>query len=282
MKRLAVLGYPVAHSLSPRMHAAAFRALGIDSEWSYEALELRPDELAAALAGLPARGFVGANVTVPHKRAALELADRPSAAARAIGAANLLSFSAAGTAADNTDAPGLIASLPEGFDPRGAEALVLGAGGAARAVVWALHGAGARVSIHNRTAARARGLAAELGGRPLELGPGERTLPLAGVDLLVNATSIGLASSAAGAAEPGADLKAMRLDADEISDRLVVVDLVYGTTTTELCATGSRAGATVIDGLEILVHQGAESLRIWTGLEPPIEAMRQAVRAEQQ
>lgn len=276
MNRLAVLGQPIAHSLSPRMHAAALDALGMGSEWSYEAIELSPVRFADGVGELRARGFVGANVTVPHKQAALALADAASDAATAIGAANTLSFDSGGIRADNTDAPGLIAALPA--SPARMRALVLGAGGAGRAAVWALRGAGADVAIHNRSADRARELVADLGGGVVETN-GE--LSLEGVDLLVNATSIGLARPDAAAREPGADLKALRLAADGFSDRLVVVDLVYGTEATELTAAARRGGATVVDGLEILVRQGAESFRIWTGAEPPLDVMREAIRDQQ-
>jgi shikimate dehydrogenase len=278
LSRLAVVGHPVAHSRSPAMHTAAFAALGLDREWSYEAIDLPPDRFAAGVGELRERGFAGVNVTVPHKRAAYELADRCSRSVEAIGAANTLSFTAAGIHADNTDASGLLAALPPGFEPAGAEALVLGAGGSARAVVWALAGAGARVTVVNRTEERASELAAELGvtSRPLP-GAGE-TIDLAPFGLLVNATSVGLASPGAPPPAPGSDLKALRLDADQLISPLVVVDLVYGSGPTELAATCTSGGATLIDGHEVLVRQGADSFRIWVRREPPIDVMRSAIR----
>ena len=135
-KRLAVLGQPISHSRSPAMHNAALAELGLAGEWSYEAIEVAPAEFEALVRGMAAEGFVGANVTVPHKVAALELADEASEAARAIGAANTLSFAGGRIAAENTDARGFLDSLPA--SPAGRRALVLGAGGSARAVVWAL------------------------------------------------------------------------------------------------------------------------------------------------
>lgn len=275
MNRLAVVGQPIAHSLSPAMHAAAYRAHGIVAEWSYEAIELSPEGFAAGIAGLRERGFAGVNVTVPHKRAALALAAVASPAAREIGAANTLSFSGDGIRADNTDAPGLIAALPS--EPGGARALVLGAGGAARAAAWALVRTGARVSVHNRTTARARELARDL---DVEVVDAAKALDLGSYDVLVNATSVGLAHPLRGPHEDreGTDLKALGIRADELTDRLVVVDLVYGSSPTELITAARCAGATVVDGLEVLVRQGAESFRIWTGLEPPLEAMRTAIR----
>ncbi len=113
MPRLAVIGHPVAHSLSPAMQNAALRELGLAGEWSYEALDVPPDDFRAVISGLPQDGFAGVNVTIPHKRAAFEVADDPSDAVRAIGAANTLTFAGGRIAAENTDAPGLIASLPE-------------------------------------------------------------------------------------------------------------------------------------------------------------------------
>jgi shikimate dehydrogenase len=276
MKRLAVLGQPIAHSLSPAMHTAAFEALGMEGEWSYEAIELSPEDFAAGVEWLAGSGYVGANVTVPHKIAALALADEASAAARAIGAANTLSFSPRGIRADNTDAPGLIGAMPA--SPAGRRALVLGAGGAARAAVWALLEAGAEVSIHNRTRANAERLAAEIGGAVLDA---QAPVPLDGFDVVVNATSVGLATGNAGADARREDLKAMGISADGVTDRMVIVDMVYGTNPTELERAGRRAGADVVDGLEILVHQGAEAFRIWTDRPAPLEAMRRAIREPQ-
>ncbi|HET6829964.1 MAG TPA: shikimate dehydrogenase [Solirubrobacterales bacterium] len=278
LSRLAVVGHPVAHSRSPAMHSAAFAALGLDREWTYEAIDLPPERFAAGIAELRERGFAGVNVTVPHKRAAYELAGQRSVAVESIGAANTLSFSTAGIRADNTDASGLLAALPPRFEPAGAAALVLGAGGSARAVAWALAGAGARVTIANRTEARARGLASELGVASEPMPDEGATFDLAPFELLVNATSVGLASPGAQPPVPGADLKALRLDADQLISPLVVVDLVYGSGPTELAATCTSGGATLIDGLEVLVRQGGDSFRIWVGQEPPIDVMRNAIR----
>ena len=282
MHRLAVLGDPVGHSRSPAMQNAALAQLGLGDEWVYEAIEVAPDGFAGLLRGLPAKGFVGVNVTVPHKEAALALADRASPTARRIGAANTLSFADGTIAAENTDAPGLLAALPA--DPGGRRVLVLGAGGSARAVVWALLSRGAEVSIWNRTTAHAEALAAELGGTVLEP---DGELPSGEFEIVVNCTSVGLEGTKAGHAAGRAggegggahpDLKALRLPADGFHDRQVVVDLVYGSAETALARAARAGGATVVDGLEVLVHQGAESLRIWTGREPPIETMRRAAR----
>jgi shikimate dehydrogenase len=278
MPRLAVLGRPISHSRSPAMHNAALAALGLGEEWSYDAIEVAPEELEVRVRGMPGAGFVGANVTVPHKRAALALAHRASAAAREIGAANTLAFRDGVIEAENTDAPGLLAALPE--LPDGQRALVLGAGGSARACAWALREAGAQVTVWNRTADRAAALADEL--RVAAARPGEQPIDPAALDLVVNATTVGMAE----AAEPDledrprfAALKALPIAADGLNERHVVVDLVYGPAPAPFAAAAVAQGATAVDGLEVLVHQGAASLRLWTGLEPPIQVMREAARA---
>ena len=284
MPRLAVLGHPVSHSRSPAMHSAALEEMGLGADWSYEAIDVGADDFLRAVRGLPADGFAGVNVTVPHKVAALAVATNASEAAVWIGAANTLTFEAGGIAAENTDAPGIIAALPA--SPKGRRALVLGAGGSARAAVWALRDAGASVAVWNRTPERARRLAAELDAEAISAGEGE-ALPLAEFDLVVNTTTVGLeAANPAPGSELGADpdrgvasLKSLPLDADGLNTSHVLVDLVYGTAETPLAAVARARGAEVVDGLEVLVRQGAASLRIWTGQEPPIETMRRAARA---
>jgi shikimate dehydrogenase len=267
-KRLAVLGRPISHSRSPAMHAAALAELGLAGEWSYEAIEVPPEDFAERVHAMPGEAFVGANVTVPHKLAALAVADQASEAARAIGAANTLTFAGGRIAAENTDAMGLLDALPE--PPSGAHALVLGAGGSARAVVWALVTAGAEVAIWNRTAAKADRLAHEFGVSRAD------AVDVADFDLLVNATTVGMGSST----EAFPDLKSLPVDADAFGERHQLVDLAYGAADTELVRAARARGAHVVDGLEVLVRQGAASLRIWTGLDPPIEVMRRAVRAD--
>jgi shikimate dehydrogenase len=267
MRRLAVLGHPAGHSRSPAMQNAALSDLGLAGEWHYEAIDVPPEGFADRVVAMESEGFAGANVTVPHKRAALELADEASDRAREIGAANTLSFANGRIAAENTDATGLLDSLPS--DPGGKRALVLGAGGAARAVVWGLLGAGAEVAIWNRTAERAESLAAELGGAAVEPGS-EGLLPAADYELIVNTTSVGMAGEG-GLAE-------LHLAAAALGPAHTVVDIAYGEAETVLLRSAREAGAAVVDGLEMLVRQGAESLRIWTGREPSLEVMRQAAR----
>jgi shikimate dehydrogenase len=254
------------------MHGAAFEALGIEDEWSYGAIELAPEEFGRRVPELPADGYVGANVTVPHKRAALAISDEASDVARAIGAANTLSFREGRIHADNTDASGLLASLPE--PPGGKRALVLGAGGAARAVVWAMRDGGAEVEIWNRTTERAEELALHFGATAVATAECETSA----YDVVVNATSVGMDRSTT--PDGGvAGLKPLPIDADGLRANQVVVELVYASGETELARAARERGATVVGGLEVLVHQGAESFRIWTGLAPPLEAMRNAAKS---
>jgi shikimate dehydrogenase len=244
MPRLGVLGWPVAHSRSPAMHRAALREVGLDG-WTYQRLPVPPVLFDEVVRGLPGAGFAGANVTIPHKEAALAVADRATPLARTIGAANTLTFTDDGIEADNTDAPGLLAAI--GRVPR--TALVLGAGGSARAAVHALAGEGCEVSILARTPSRAAGLPARVVERPVE------------AEALVNCTPVGL------------------LDPDELvldpAGYETVVDLVYRDGGTAL--TRAALGR-VVDGLEVLVHQGALSFTRWTGVEAPIAVMRAAVQ----
>jgi shikimate dehydrogenase len=276
----ALLGYPVAHSRSPAMHNEAFRELGLD--WRYEAIEVEPERFDAVVQELPGSGFVGANVTVPHKVRALELADASSTVAEAVGAANTLAFEKGRISADNTDVPGFLRALrdrePEA--PAGMRALVLGAGGTARAVVYALLEQGAaRVDVWNRSSDRARALADQLapgaGGRL-------RIVPepvLHGIDLLVNSTSVGMADGKHSGSKT--DLfKLLRISADNWGDVQLVVDLVYRDGGTPLINHAEKHGIAHVDGFEILVQQGAASFEIWTGRSAPVEAMRRGARRQ--
>lgn len=255
-----VLGSPVAHSRSPAMMGAAFAELGLD--WRYQRLPVPPELFEETVRALPGSGFRGANVTIPHKVAAVDVADDVTPTAYAIGAANTLTFAGGRIAADNTDAGGFLAALGE--PPAGMRALVLGAGGAARAVVWALVDAGAAdVAVWNRTAARARELAESLGARAVA-----RPEP---ADLVVNATSVGL--------DPGDGLEELPLGG--LDGAAIACDLVYRPGgLTPFAEWGSRAGARAVDGLEILVRQGAIAFEAWTGQMAPLDTMRRAARGE--
>jgi shikimate dehydrogenase len=268
-----VLGHPVAHSRSPAMQNAALEALGLGGEWSYEANDVEPAVFARRVRELPSAGFVGANVTIPHKRAALEIADRASEAAEQIGAANTLSFSGGAIEADNTDASGLLAVLPGALE--GKSALVLGAGGSARAAVWALAGQGVSVSVWNRTSARTDELVRSLAGVGAGTSAEARLASISaeqaksnGFELIVNCTAVGMADE-----DPFAELP---LDPERFDASITLVDLVYAGSESRLVREARERKATAIDGLEVLVRQGAESLRIWTGMDPPLDVMRSA------
>jgi shikimate dehydrogenase len=258
---LGVAGWPVAHSRSPAMHNAALAAAGL-ADWRYLKLPLPPARFEETVRALPAAGFRGINVTIPHKEAALALADEATETATAVGAANTLTFLPSGAIhADNTDVPGLLEALP--VDPAGMTALVLGAGGAARAAVYALRRAGAAdVMVWNRTRERAERLVADLGGRVVDA-------PEPAV-VLVNCTSVGLR-------ETDRTFKSLPVDADTLGVGSYVADMVYRPGGTPLLVEAKRRGAVVVTGLEILIAQGAASFERWTDLTAPREAMRAAV-----
>ncbi|MDQ6817777.1 MAG: shikimate dehydrogenase [Actinomycetota bacterium] len=259
--RLGVVGWPVAHSRSPAIQNAALSTAGL-TDWRYQRLPIPPELVAQTLRALPQAGFRGVNITIPHKQAALELATHAGDSARAIGAANTLIFGENGEMrAENTDAPALIRTLP--FPAAGRTALVLGAGGSARACVWALLNAGAvDVRVWNRTAERARILCAEIGGTPVE-----RATP---ADLLVHCTSTGLDASED-------FFMHLPVTADALADYQCVVDLVYSEPPTALTRTARTRQLAVVDGLELLIAQGALSFELFTGRSAPVRAMRAAL-----
>jgi shikimate dehydrogenase len=259
VSRLAVLGHPVSHSRSPEMQNAALAALGLD-DWSYRAIDAAPEAFEMTVRELAEVGYAGVNVTVPHKEAALALADEASEASQQIGAANTLVFDGKTIEAHNTDADGLLATLPD--LPRGRRALVLGAGGAARAVLWALLWEGAKVEVWNRTPERAEAICAELGGTAVKA-PRQSEY-----DLIVNTSAAGL-----GGEDP---FEHLPLERGGFSDSQTVVDMVYGERHSRLLKAAEGARAAVVDGLEILVQQGARSLEIWTGKQPDLDVMRRA------
>jgi shikimate dehydrogenase len=258
-----VLGYPVAHSRSPAMHNAAFEALGLAPHWRYFKLPVAGELFDETVRGLPGSGYRGANVTIPHKLMALAIADQATEAARGAGAANTLTFTGDGEIhADNTDVGGLLDAILHAP----ASALVLGAGGAARGVTWALRGAGTDVAVWNRTSGRATALADELGIREAP------TVEPEAYDAVVNTTSVGLDTSLSDESALAA------LCLEDKTPPALVVDLVYrgGGQPTPLQHWAEQAGARFVDGLEILVRQGARSFQIWTGKEPPLDVMREA------
>lgn len=255
---VAVIGDPVAHSRSPVIHNGWIADLGLDAV--YVALRLTGENPAAHLAGLRNLGFTGANVTLPHKEAALACADAATPAARAIGAANTLFLNDGVWTADNTDAAGLVDGLelraPD-WKARGSGVVVLGAGGAARAAVYGLGAAGAGpIKVVNRTLARAQEVA-QLAPGAQALGWDELADALVGAGLIVNCTSRGLAGR-----EP------LHLDLGAASPDAIVLDTVYTPLETALLASARTQGRVGLDGLDMLVGQAALSFQRWFGIAP--------------
>ncbi len=272
--RLAgVIGQPVSHSLSPALHQAGYRAVGVD--WAYLAFDVAPPDFAAAVAGAAALGVVGLSVTMPHKKAAARLATRRSPVVERLGAANTLMFKDGGIAADNTDGRGLVADLRSEvpFDPDGRTCAVIGAGGAARAVAVALAEAGAaQLLIVNRSRDRAAELAGLVPGR----GRVARAEELAGADLIVKATPIGMSSvgpSCAPSAITGPEL----VDPSMFRAGQLVVDLVYDPPITDWLSRAAAGGASIRGGLGMLVHQALLQVELWTGTRPPVGELWRAV-----
>ncbi len=265
----AVIGSPVNHSRSPALANAAFAAGGLD--WAMVAFDVPAGSGAAAVQAARVLGLGGLMVTMPHKAEVGAALDRLTPAAHALGAVNSIAWEGSDLVGDNTDGPGLVASLREDHqvDPAGLRVAVLGAGGAARSVVWAVAAAGAvDVAVVNRTEARAE-VAAALAGRVGRVGS---SADVAGADLVINATSVGMG------AEPGTG-GPLPVSPGSLGPGQVVVDLVYQPLNTPLLEAARQAGAQAIDGLGMLVHQAALSLERWTGRRPDLAAMQAAARA---
>ncbi len=272
---LGIFGWPVAHSKSPQMHESAAQALGIALR--YERFEVPPEGLAAAVGAKHAAGIDGYNLTVPHKVAIMALVDEVTPAARAIGAVNTVVRRGGQYLGDNTDAPGLVRSLEDaGVQLSGAHVVVLGAGGAARAAVVGLAEAGAKeirvLSRRPKQSEALRRALADAVGCGLEAAPlDEAKRHFGGASLLVQATSATLASN------PGAQAFADSLPLEALPDGAAVLDMVYKPLETTLLALANARGLLTIDGLGMLLHQGAIAFEMWTGFEPPLDVMRSAL-----
>jgi shikimate dehydrogenase len=258
--RLAgVMGWPVRHSRSPRLHGYWLAQHGVDG--AYVPLAVEPAQFGAAVRGLLACGFRGVNVTIPHKEAAFALCDDLADSARRAGAVNTLRFEDGRILGSNTDGYGFLESLAEqapGFDPRSGPAVLLGAGGAARAIAAALLDAGCpRVTLVNRTRPRAEALAAALGGPVLVA----EAPPLAGAALLVNTTSLGMAGQ-----------PPLGIDLSPLPPAAVVADIVYVPLETPLLAAARARGLVAVDGLGMLLHQARPGFAAWFGVAPQVDA----------
>jgi len=257
-----VMGWPVAHSRSPRLHGYWLRAYGIDG--AYVPLPVRPEQFATALRALPMLGFAGVNVTVPHKEAALAAVDRSDSTARRIGAVNMVVITSDGTLdGRNSDGFGfrenLRATAPE-WSPKAGPAVILGAGGAARAIAVALLEAGApEIRVVNRTVERAERLSREIGGPFRIYGWGDRTSALIDAALLVNTTTLGMSGQ-----------PVLELGLDRLPTTAVVNDIVYSPLETVLLAAAKARGNPVVDGLGMLLHQARPAFAAWFGVEPAV------------
>lgn len=270
--RAAVIGNPISHSLSPKLHNYWLQRYDLQGE--YTAMKVSDDALADTLRQMPSQGFVGANVTLPHKVSVMRLADQVSDRASLIGAANTLIFKSDGRIyADNTDGYGFIANLRQGaprWDPKAGPAAVFGAGGAARAIIVALADAGVpEILLSNRTRPKAEALKAEFGTRIHVVDWVQADTMLEEARTVINTTSLGMA----GATEFKVSLDALRPDA-------VVTDIVYKPLRTMFLKQAEIAGCTTVDGLGMLLHQGVPGFERWFGHRPEVdEATRRAVLA---
>jgi shikimate dehydrogenase len=256
--RLAgVIGWPVAQSRSPRLHGAWLARYGVDG--AYLPLAVRPEDFAAVVRGLAKAGFAGANVTIPHKEAAFALCDRVAESARRAGAVNTLVFGETMTGS-NTDGEGFVRNLAaHGVDPAAGPALILGAGGAARAIGAALQEAGAAVVFCNRTGERAEALAQALPPAGV-LAWGDRAAAVKDFGLLVNTTSLGMAGQSA-----------LAMDLGKAPPGLVVADIVYVPQETELLRAAKDSGLRVVPGLGMLLHQAVPGFASWFGVTPVVD-----------
>lgn len=277
MKRVYLLAHPAGHSVSPAMHNAAFAHLGL--EFRYEALDVSPQRLGEAVELLRGEGVAGANVTIPHKQAVMSMLDRISVEAKAVGAVNTIIADGGTLSGHNTDAAGFLKALSDDakLSVKDKRTLILGAGGAARAVAYALVISGAKVAIHNRTEERARSLIRDFGRL------GELTLvehaalaeAVRSADLLVNTTSVGMQ-----APEGDGDKEESPLQSGTLPENGLVCDLVYRPMETRLLREAKRAGLPVLGGLPMLVYQGAIAFELWTARAAPVEVMLEAAKRE--
>lgn len=263
-----VIGYPIRHTLSPAMHNAAFRALGLN--WIYLPFEVPPERLDGAIKGMRGLRLRGLNVTIPHKVEVIRYLDELTEAARRIGAVNTLFWEDSHLVGDNTDAGGFLQALRQaGFDAKGKRVLVVGAGGSARAVLYALSQQDAYLFLTNRSIEKARQLATEFAVEqvyPLE--PYALHPVMNQIDLVIHCTPVGMAPEAE--KEPPIPLEALPPHA-------WVSDLIYRPLHTRFLRRAASLGLHTLGGLEMLLYQGAESFVRWTGLVPPVEVMRRAL-----
>ena len=275
MKKLAVLGHPIGHTLSPVMHNASIKALGLEAEYEYGKLDVPPSELLARLAQLPSEGYAGVNLTIPLKEVAFKGLKQLADSARILGAVNTVEFTGNGMVGHNTDGYGFLKALEESFGRtvEGDSVFVLGCGGAGRAValMTALNGAQSIV-LADVDAGRVENLSAEIGQLAPDVGIFqclEKSTQIElcrEADLVIQASPVGMKKD-----DPSL------LPKEAFRDGQRVFDLIYMYPETAFLSTARSAGAQVANGLGMLLHQGAKAFEIWTGIEPNVEAMRKAL-----
>ncbi|MGD9496632.1 MAG: shikimate dehydrogenase [Armatimonadota bacterium] len=273
---VGVIGWPIEHSLSPAMHNAALREMGLN--WVYLAFAVRPEHVGEAVRGVRGLGLVGLNVTIPHKSAVLEHLDEVGESVEALGVANTIVHTEDGRLiGHNTDGEGFVRSLQErGHDVAGRAVALLGAGGSARSVAFACARAGARsIAVLNRTVGRAEAVAELVRKRgglaaavALPISGEEARQAVEAADVVIDCTPVGM--------YPHADVEPV-IPGVWLHQGQVVVDLTYNPLETVMLRAAAEAGAATVDGAGMLVHQGAISLQYWTGRQPPVETMRRAL-----
>lgn len=258
--RAFVMGHPIAHSRSPMLHGYWFKQQGIDG--TYQRLDISPEDLSAFFASYRDEGWIGGNVTVPHKLAVIPYLDAIDDDAKAMGAVNTICWKDGALTGGNTDSLGFMGNLDEkapGWDKGASRAVLLGAGGAARAAAYGLMKRGLDVAICNRTVAKAEALAEQFGAKVSAHGMEETSVLMADADILVNTTSLGMIGQ-----------PALEIDLTPLKSGAVVYDVIYVPLETNLLKQAAAKGHRTVDGLGMLLHQGVEGFRRWFGKTPVI------------
>ena len=272
-KTLGIFGYPISHTLSPAMHNAVIKALGLDMV--YLPFEVKPSNLKEAINGIKSLGIIGVNITIPHKESVIRFLDDISEEARLVGAVNTIVYKDRKLVGYNTDGSGYMASLKEelGFNPKSKRIIIIGAGGAARGILAALATQKPKsITVANRTLSRAVSLIKTFKGKfrdtrfeAINLDDNMLKMSFNSVDLLINTTSVGMKQS-----------KALKIPLETLPKIAIVSDIIYNPLETLLLKKAKKIGLTTHGGLGMLVHQGARSFKLWTGMDAPMNVMRKA------
>ena len=272
-KTLGIFGYPISHTLSPAMHNAVIKALGLDMV--YLPFEVKPSNLKEAINGIKSLGIIGVNITIPHKESVIRFLDDISEEARLVGAVNTIVNKDRKLVGYNTDGSGYMASLKEelGFNPKSKRIIIIGAGGAARGILAALATQKPKsITVANRTLSRAVSLIKTFKGKfrdtrfeAIDLDNNMLKMSFNSVDLLINTTSVGMKQG-----------KALKIPLETLPKIAIVSDIIYNPLETLLLKKAKKLGLTTHGGLGMLVHQGARSFKLWTGMDAPMNVMRKA------